>query len=100
MRLWHDCGLGRGAAEGFKADAFELVNFSQPYFDPAGLILACDEGVPVGFVHAGFGTDEGETRLVTDHGVICAVIVDPKYRRRGIARGLIEQAEEYLKRPG
>ena len=100
VRLWHDCDLGRGAAEGFRADAFELINFSQPYFDPAGLILACDGDTPVGFVHAGFGTNDQESRLLTDRGVICACMVHPKYRRQGIGRGLILQAEEYLRRRG
>lgn len=100
MRLWHECGLGRGAAEGFKPDAFELVNFSQPYFDPDGLIFACEGDKPVGFIHAGFGTDEGETSLQSEYGVICVVMVHPQYRRQGIGRGLIQQAEEYLQRRG
>lgn len=100
LRLWDDCGLGRGAAEGFRTDAFELVNFSQPYFDPEGLVLAWEDDQPVGFVHAGFGTDETESRLATEYGVICLVMVHPKFRRRGIGRGLIEQAEQYLHRRG
>lgn len=100
VRLWHDCGLGRGAAEGFKPDALELVNFSQPYFDPEGVILACEDGLPVGFVHAGFGTDEGESRLMTDVGVICVAMVHPDYRRRGIGTELVLRAEEYLTRRG
>lgn len=100
MRLWDESGLGRGAAEGFKPDALELVNFSQPYFDPEGLILAWDGDRPVGFVHAGFGTSDQETQLETDCGVICAIIVHPQYRRQGIGRGLIGQAEDYLQRRG
>jgi ribosomal protein S18 acetylase RimI-like enzyme len=100
VRLWHDCRLGRGAAEGFRTDAFELVNFSQPYFDPQGLIIAWDGEQAVGFVHAGFGTDESEDRLVTQTGIICMLMVHGRFRRRGIGRALLEHAEEYLRRRG
>ena len=100
VRLWHECGLGRGAAAGFKPDALELVNFSQPYFDADGLILATEGGTPVGFVHAGFGCDDEEARLSTNVGVICAVMVHPDRRRQGIGRELIRRAEEYLSRRG
>jgi hypothetical protein len=55
-KLWRDCLLGRGAASGLRCDAFETLNFAQPYFEPQGLILATDEGKVVGMVHAGFVT--------------------------------------------
>ncbi|MBX3436098.1 MAG: GNAT family N-acetyltransferase [Planctomycetaceae bacterium] len=100
VRLWHDCNLGRGAAKGFTPDAFELVNFSQPYFDPHGLILAWDADDLVGMVHAGFGCSEDGSRLAYDAGVIAAVMVRPDRRRQGIGRALVAQAEEYLRRSG
>ena len=62
VSLWHACRLGPGAAEGFSFDAFETVNFSQPYFDPDGLIVAFDGAEAVGFVHAGFGSNAMCTR--------------------------------------
>lgn len=100
VRLWHECNLGRGAAAGFKADSLELVNFSQPYFDAHGLILAFDGDRPVGFVHAGFGCDDAEARLDTSCGVICAVMVVPDYRRQGIGRTLVDLAAQYLQQRG
>lgn len=96
VRLWHECNLGRGAADDFTPDAFELVNFSQPYFDPHGLILAHHEGKCIGMVHAGFGADETRSRLSQDVGIICAVMVHPNYRRQGIGRELLQRAEAYL----
>jgi ribosomal protein S18 acetylase RimI-like enzyme len=100
LRLWHSCGLGRGAALGLSADQFDDLVFAQPYFDPKGLILACDGTNVVGYVHAGFGIDPAQARLCHDHGVVCAVMVDPDYRRQGIGRRLVELAEEYLRGAG
>ncbi|MFQ5732155.1 MAG: GNAT family N-acetyltransferase [Planctomycetaceae bacterium] len=96
LALWHAGGLGRGAAEGVTADVFEIAIFSRMYFDRQGLILACDGDQVVGFVHAGFGPNEDETALNRQTGVICAVLVHPSSRRRGIGRELVNRAETYL----
>lgn len=100
LRLWHECQLGRGAASGLRCDEFDEIVFAQTYFDPSGLIVACRDGQLVGFVHAGFGVNEGRTGLSTDEGVICAVIVHPSERRQGIGRELVRRAEEYLRQRG
>ena len=100
VRLWHECGLGRGAALGISCDEFDEVVIAQPYFDPAGVIVACRDGVPVGFVHAGFGVNEQQTWLSTDEGVICVVMVHPNERNFGVGRELVLRAENYLRRAG
>lgn len=100
VELWNRAGLGRGAADGLTAEAFEHVNFATPYFDPHGLIVACEGNEIHGFVHAGFGPDEDETGLVQDPGVICAVVVKPASRRQGIGRELVRRAEAYLQNGG
>ncbi len=100
VRLWHECGLGRGAALGISCDEFDEVVIAQTYFDPAGVILACRDGVPIGFVHAGFGVNEQQTWLSTDEGVICVVMVHPSERNFGVGRELVRRAEEYLRRAG
>ena len=99
-RLWRECLLGRGAAGGLRCDAFETLNFAQPYFDPEGLILASDGERVVGMVHAGFGTNDTENGLMLESGVICLILVHPEYRRQGIGRELVNRAEDYLKRRG
>ena len=70
VELWHACDLGRGAALDFSYDAFDALNFSQSYFDPSGLILACDGDHLLGFVHTGFGCNQEETGLSYDTGVV------------------------------
>ncbi len=99
-RLWQTCDLGRGAAQDFDSDALETVVFSQPYFDRNGLILACDGGKVVGYVHAGFAAVDDGNRIGSDAGVIAAVMVSPAYRRRGIGRELVRRAETYLRERG
>ena len=100
LRLWHECQLGRGAAAGLRCDEFDELVFAQTFFDPAGLILAWQEGKAVGFVHAGFGASEDRSWLSTSEGVICAVMVHPSARRQGIGRELVRRAEQYLRDRG
>ncbi|MGC1274596.1 MAG: GNAT family N-acetyltransferase [Planctomycetaceae bacterium] len=102
VSLWHDARLGRGAAAGFSTDAFELLNFSQRYFDRDGLIVAVDTERDdlAGFVHAGFGPNDDQSALDTGVGVICASIVRSDRRRQGIGRELVRRAETYLRDRG
>lgn len=108
--LWRAAGLGRGAAVETGVDAFDLVNYSQPFFDRDGLLVAIDRSQPpasprhegrlVGFVHAGFAACDDASQLDRSQGVICAIVVDPAYRRRGIGRELLTRAEQYLRSGG
>lgn len=100
LRLWNESNLGRGAAVGLHCDEFDELVFAQTFFDPAGLILACQDGQVVGFVHAGFGANENRSWLSTEQGVICAVVVHPSVRRQGIGRELVQRAERYLRARG
>lgn len=100
LKLWHAAGLGRGAAECLSIDAFEVLIFSQPYFDPEGLIVAIENNEVVGFLLSGFGPNSEGSALDYSQGVICAAIVHPNYRRKGIGRELVSRAEAYLKSKG
>ena len=100
VRLWHACELGRGAASGFSYEAFDRLVFSQQYFDARGFIVATDGSEVIAFVHAGFGVDSSETWIDHATGVLCAILVDPRYRRQGIGRQLVQQAENYLNELG
>jgi ribosomal protein S18 acetylase RimI-like enzyme len=100
VKLWLECGLGRGAADDLTCDAFEQYVLSQPYFEKAGLIVAELEGNFVGYAHAGFGCNQSETSLCHEAGSICAVMVSPQHRRRGIGRQLVSHAEQFLRDSG
>lgn len=100
MQLWNSCSLGQGAALDFSNDAFDMLVLAEPYFEKRGLIVACDGKEVVGFAHAGFGANAEGTGISRDAGVICAVMVAPLYRRRGIGRELVSRAETYLREAG
>lgn len=71
---------------------------SKPYFDPNALIVAADpeqDNKPVGFALSGFGPRDDRAGLDSG-GVVCAVVVRPSHRRRGIGRELLRRSEEYL----
>lgn len=78
----------------------EQLVFSKPYFDRFGLIVAEDDLQPVGFVHAGFGPTEDHSAISTDAGVTSMLMVRPHEQREQIARELLAQSEEYLRRRG
>ncbi|MCA9068534.1 MAG: GNAT family N-acetyltransferase [Planctomycetaceae bacterium] len=100
-KLWQAAELSRGAASSLRCDAFETLNYAQPYFDRNGLILAVDDDENVvGLVHAGFGRNDTETGLMLESGVICMILVHPNHRRRGLGRELVTRAEEYMKHRG
>ncbi|MHC4876648.1 MAG: GNAT family N-acetyltransferase [Planctomycetota bacterium] len=101
VRLWNEAKLGAGAARGLPNDlSFDMMNYSQPYFDRDGLIMACKDSQPVGFVHAGFGCSPDGNELDRSQGVICAVVVHPDHRRQGIGRELVHRACNYLREQG
>lgn len=100
IEIWNEAGLGRGAFPLRSPVLFEYCVFSKPYFDPAGLIVAEEDGRVVGFAHAGFGPNAAETDLSFDTGVICAVLVRPSHRRQRVGTQLVERAESYLRQRG
>ncbi|MCS6850520.1 MAG: GNAT family N-acetyltransferase [Gemmataceae bacterium] len=94
--IWNEALAGRGSVRLRHSSPLERHVFCKPYFDPAGLIVAEEDGTRVGFVHAGFGPDASESCLSTDAGVICLIAVRPAYQRRGVGSELLRRAEDYL----
>jgi ribosomal protein S18 acetylase RimI-like enzyme len=100
MRIWNECFTGRGAVRLQRPTPLEERVFAKLYFDPAGLIIAEEDGAAVGFVHAGFGPGGDGSDLDTSSGVVCIIGVRPECRRRGIGTALLARAEEYLRQRG
>lgn len=100
LRVWNAAMTGRSAAFLQGTPQLELFVFSKPYFDRRGLFIAEDGGQVVGFAHAGFGPTEAGDSLDYSKGVICLIVVHPKYQRMGIGTELLHRAENYLREKG
>jgi ribosomal protein S18 acetylase RimI-like enzyme len=100
LTIWNESFTGRGAVQLRHSMPLETYVFGKPYFDPAGLIVAWEGATPVGYAHAGFGSDANGAALSTATGVICVIGVRPAYRRRGIGSELLARSEKYLQARG
>lgn len=83
------------------AALLERLVLSKPYFDRQGLVVATDEGRPVGFVHAGFSGSADGSGLATSIGATCMLLVAPhESRSESILQDLLARSEEYLRSRG
>ncbi len=98
--VWRGCAGRRGLAQPVTAAMFEQLVLAKPYFDREGLILALDEGHPIGFAHAGFGPNDDESGMSTELGVVSMLLVLPHAEQATISARLLTMAEEYLRRRG
>jgi GNAT superfamily N-acetyltransferase len=98
--VWRGADLGPRAVQPMTSALLEGYVFSKPYFDRAGLIVACDGDRPVGFAHAAFGPDATHTGLDTSVGTTLVVVVLPHAEHEVIAAALLARCEEYLRGRG
>jgi ribosomal protein S18 acetylase RimI-like enzyme len=97
--VWNESHPARGAYPLRTPALLERWVLSKPYFDPDGLIVAYDEtdnNKVLGYILAGFGPNADLSALDHTNGVICSLAVRPSARRHGLARQLVQRAEEYL----
>ena len=97
--VWNESHPARSAYPLRTPALLERWLFSKPYFDPEGLIVAVDEddnNKVLGYILAGFGPNEEFNALDYSQGVICSLAVRPSARRHGVARDLVQRAEEYM----
>ncbi len=98
--IWRSQPPQRGLLQPASAPIFEHFIFSKPYFDPAGLIVALQDNVPIGFVHAGFGPNEAETAIDTDTGTTHVLMLRGDHRDSVLADELLNRSEGYLRDRG
>ncbi|MBL9124707.1 MAG: GNAT family N-acetyltransferase [Planctomycetaceae bacterium] len=98
--IWRARAQERGLMQPMTAALFEDLVLSKPYFDNQGLIVALEDGLPVGFVHAGFGPNDDYSGLSTQLGVTCMLMVREPARGRGIGSTLLGHSEQYLRSRG
>lgn len=100
VTVWNEALPNRGAFTLRSAAPLDRWVFSKPYFDPAGLIIATDDDIPIGFCHAGFGPNEEQSAIDYSTGVISMIAVRVGQRRHHIGSELLRRAEEYLTQRG
>jgi ribosomal protein S18 acetylase RimI-like enzyme len=98
--LWRSRAGQPGLVQPVSPDLLEQLVFAKLYFDYDGLLLAFDDGRPVGFAHAGFGPNLEQNGLSTEAGTTCMLLVRPDCAEAEVAAGLLDRCEEYLRRRG
>lgn len=102
-RLWNAAVPGAVAASPLRVHELDDHAFNPVVFEREGLIVAERDGRPAGFVHAGFGPDDtapAPLRLDRTMGVVAMLAVEPGEGEGDVARGLVVEAERYLRRAG
>src|SRR5262249_41486223 len=77
----------------------ERYVLSKPIFEREGLLVALQEGKPVGFVHGGGGPSGDRGTLSTECGVVSVAIFKPE-ADNAIAPELVSRCEAFLKSRG
>ena len=101
--LWNRGVPEYGTARPLTGHEFDTHVLAKPNFEAEGLIVAERDGRPIGFVHAGFGPDEPvgpPLRLSSGLGTIAMLVVEPGVEDADLERGLVAEAERYLRRRG
>lgn len=102
LKIW--AGRARLSPEHFRPLSMALLEqhvLGRPYFDRRGLLLAFDDGNPVGFAHAAFGPNRDHTDIDRSTGVVCMLMTLPEYENRCVAGNeLLKASEKYLAEHG
>jgi ribosomal protein S18 acetylase RimI-like enzyme len=99
--IWRSQPAQRGVLQPISAALLEYGVFSKMHFDPAGLIVALGEdGVPCGFVHAGFGPGDEGASVDTTLGTTHVLMIRGGDVNPALADELLVASEAYLRGRG
>lgn len=98
--VWRTQPPHRGLAQPVSAAILELCVFSKQQFEPAGLLVAEQDGRVIGFAHAGFGPDERGERAETTLGTTHLLMLKAGHEDNALADALIAASEAYQKSRG
>jgi len=82
------------------ATLLEYAVFSKMHFDREGLIVATQDGKPIGFVHGGFGPDDSGAMLDTSMGTTHMLMLRAGCGDENLADALLAASEDYLRSRG
>lgn len=95
-KIWRSQPPSRSLAQPMTAVMFDELVLCKPYFDREGLIIAEDDGKPIGFVHAGFDANAAGDGIACERGAICLLLVTPRDDSHEVARALLNHGEQFL----
>ncbi len=98
--IWRSQPPQRTLLQPISASLLEYGVFSKMHFDREGLIVATQDEVPVGFVHAGFGPNEDFTGLDTSLGTTYMLMLRAGHEDPALANQLLEASEKFLRSRG
>jgi ribosomal protein S18 acetylase RimI-like enzyme len=98
--IWREQPPQRGVMQAVSATILEQLVFAKPYFDPKGLIVALEDNLPIGFVHAGFGANDSLASIDTELGTTYLLMLRAEHRHSEIAHELLSRSEQYLRERG
>ena len=90
----------RSAVDSFSPTMLDQTVLAKPYFEQAGLLMAVDDSLPVGFVHAGFAPNRELSDLDHSIGIISQLKVVDVESRDTVASELLERACDYVRNKG
>jgi ribosomal protein S18 acetylase RimI-like enzyme len=105
VRLWNQAVPSSGCVRPLRVHELDTHALGPVNFESAGLIVAERDERIVAFVHAGFGPDLPVNsalpfELCHQMGAIAMLVVEPGLDDPGLASGLIDAAQNYLRSRG
>ncbi len=98
--IWRSQPPQRGVLQSISPPLLEYAVFSKAHFDRQGLIVATQDDLPIGFVHAGFGPDETGNALDTSLGTTHMLMLRAGHEEASLADDLLAASEAYLRSQG
>ncbi len=98
--IWRNHAPMRAFFRPLTPPILEATVLSKAFFDREGLIVAVEDGRPIGFAHAGFASSPDGSELDTSIGTTCMLLVSHPHQRHQVARELLSRSEQFLRQRG
>lgn len=95
-RLWREHYSAVGIANVCSSQVWEYCVLNKPYFEPDSFWIACENGLPVGFLHATLGANRDGSDVGTAWGLVNAICIAPRVDEGEIAMALLSEAKKYF----